>query len=319
LQYSEPVTSAGTYSISPNVGITSATLGADNRTVTVVTGPRVWRTTYTLNVSGAQDTAQTPNTMTTTNIVFEQDSLIITGFFEDWKYETNNLDGAAWTSPDSGTFNDALWFVGPGIFGFEPGGAGSNTLRNAGLTLDVNGYQPATRWDVNTNQPTYYVRKVVAVSGPVPADTVFEMQHYIDDGGIGYVNGAEAFRMGFSNGQAVAFATYSTGAPVGGEATIQTNTLPLVAGNNLVAVEIHQQNATSSDVVFAARIVAVHRIVGPTMTITYSAPNVTVSWLPAVGTLQQSTDLVNWSNSANQANGAARSASTGNLFFRVVR
>jgi len=315
LRFDEPVTSAGNYTISPNVGITSATLGADNQTVTVVTGPRVWRTTYTLNASGAQDTAETPNNMVATNVVFEQDSMIITGFFEDWKYETNNLDGAAWMSP---TFNDALWFIGPGIFGFEPSGTGSNTLRNAGLTLEANGYQPATRWDVNANQPTYYVRKVVTVAGPVPADTVFEMQHYIDDGGIAYVNGTEAFRMGFTNGQVVTFTNYSAGAPVGGEATIQTNTLPLVAGNNLVAVEIHQQNDTSSDVVFGARIVAVHRILPPTLSIVQSGANVTVSWTPATGQLEESADLVNWSNSS-RANGLPAPPAGGQMFYRVLR
>ena len=61
------------------------------------------------------------------------------------------------------------------------------------------------------------------------------------------------------------------------------------------------------------------RIIGPTLTITQSGANAIVSWTPAVGTLQQSTDLVNWVNSPNQANGAARPAGSGNLFFRVLR
>jgi hypothetical protein len=308
LRFDENVTSAGTYTISPDVGVISATLGADNRTVTVVTGPRTFRTSYTLNASGVQDTAETPNTMTTTNIVFEQDSMVIAGFMEEWKYELGTQDGAAWMSPDTGVYDDTLWSAGNGLFGTETTAATVAMLAAQGLSIQT----------AVPVQSTVYFRKRVNVAIPTD-DIVFEMHHYLDDGARAYANGTEAWRMGFTNGQVIEFATFSAGATgPGTEATLLTNTVPLVSGDNLLAVEVHQVNATSTDLVFGAQIVAVHRIIGPTLTITQSGANVTVSWAPAVGQLEESTDLVNWSNSS-RANGLPAPPSGGARFYRVRR
>jgi hypothetical protein len=314
LRFSEAVLDAGNtahYSISPNVGVLSATVAADNRTVTLETGPRTFRTSHTLNVSGIQDTAVTPNTITATNITFEQDSMIIAGFLDEWKYELGNQDGAAWTNANPLVYDDSLWSTGNGLFGTETSAGITNMLWARGLFIQ-------TPWAVSATQPTYYVRKRVNVTIPTD-DIVFEMHHYIDDGAVAYVNGPEAWRLAFTNGEPVSFSTFSGDAPAAAEASLLTNSIPLVAGDNLIAVEVHQTSDTSTDVVFGAEIVAVHRIVGPRLTIVQSGANATVSWTPAVGTLQQSTDLVNWINSPNQANGAARPASTGSLFFRVLR
>jgi hypothetical protein len=74
-----------------------------------------------------------------------------------------------------------------------------------------------------------------------------------DDGAIVFLNGTEIFRSNMPEGAA----TYVTAAAVavnGGNeaASFSTNVSPalLVEGSNVLAVEVHQQSATSSDMSF---------------------------------------------------------------------
>jgi hypothetical protein len=72
-----------------------------------------------------------------------------------------------------------------------------------------------------------------------------------DDGGVVYLNGREIFRSPNVPPGTITHTT-TTVAP-NGENTIDTNTvsaLALVSGTNLLAVEIHQQSSTSSDLSF---------------------------------------------------------------------
>ena len=76
----------------------------------------------------------------------------------------------------------------------------------------------------------------------------------------------------------------------------------LVAGQNLVAVEVHQQNLTSSDVSFDLQLQAES---GPLLFINQSASLVTLNWLPALPGLQLQhapTPAGPWTAAPNQAN-----------------
>jgi hypothetical protein len=81
-----------------------------------------------------------------------------------------------------------------------------------------------------------------------------------DDGGVVYLNGTEIFRTANlpAAPTAITYATV-TGSP-NGENTIDTGSVgvgTLRAGANVLAVEIHQQSATSSDVSFDFELVGI--------------------------------------------------------------
>jgi hypothetical protein len=61
-------------------------------------------------------------------------------------------------------------------------------------------------------------------------------------------------------------------------------------GDNVLAVALHQQNLTSSDLTMGLRVVALTRTplttAGPRMTITLEGANVRIKWTPANGQLQ---------------------------------
>ena len=76
----------------------------------------------------------------------------------------------------------------------------------------------------------------------------------------------------------------------------------LVNGANTLAVEVHQSGLTSSDLTFALDfdVYTTSPVVnGPTMTITQSGGNVTVTWSGG-GTLQSSTNISNPANWMNE-------------------
>jgi hypothetical protein len=73
-----------------------------------------------------------------------------------------------------------------------------------------------------------------------------------DDGAIVYINAAEVFRSNITN-ETVTFATYTAlGAGDDGTVYQTTNIDPsiLLPGDNIIAVEVHQDVANSSDISF---------------------------------------------------------------------
>jgi hypothetical protein len=114
---------------------------------------------------------------------------------------------------------------------------------------------------------------------------------------------------------------YATQAVAAIEATLQTNTVTLNPGINLLAAEIHQNHGTSvsSDVLWGAEILAVFSP-RPRLSVSMggSPCGIAVSWAPSGGTLEESADLMSWSDSATQTNPQTRPCS-GTRFFRVRR
>jgi Big-like domain-containing protein len=156
-----------------------------------------------------------------------------------WKYLDNGSDqGAAWRAP---AFNDSAWASGPAKLGF---GDTQATLINGG---------PSTNRFVTT-----YFRRAFPVTNAATFTTL-NLRVLRDDGVIVYLNGAEVFR----NNMPAGTVTYTTlaSAPVNDAdetnffATALSPTV-LLNGTNLLAVEIHQANATSSDLGFDLELTA---------------------------------------------------------------
>ena len=92
----------------------------------------------------------------------------------------------------------------------------------------------------------------------------FIFRMHVDDGAIVYVNGQEVLRDGFANGLVVNYRSYASSN--GNEGTFDAfNVEPdsFIAGENIIAVELHNRSAGSSDLGFDMTIAAEKRLLPP--------------------------------------------------------
>ena len=150
-----------------------------------------------------------------------------------WRYEANgstNL-GTSWRAPD---FNDSAWPSGLGLLGFE----------TSPLPFPIQTMLPI-------GPITYYFRTEVSFDVPtINPFAQFRLRTFVDDGAVVYINGTEALRVGMPAGAV----TYNTLASRNTEAAFEGPfLLPpslFVPGRNVIAVEVHQGQVPSGDVVF---------------------------------------------------------------------
>ncbi len=160
----------------------------------------------------------------------------------DWKYKGggSNYDAVNWKDL---TYPASDWLTGKSALGF-----GSNPpVRNTNIPEDAT---PGGGGVSGARYPTMYFRKIVNI--PAPDNYIsFQLKAKFDDGIVIWINGSEAFRNNIA-----ANPTYSSLAPVAinnnGADTYTTSvtTSFFVPGDNIVAVEVHQNLVTSSDLYF---------------------------------------------------------------------
>ncbi len=156
-----------------------------------------------------------------------------------WRYLDDGSDqGAAWK--ESG-FDDNGWASGPARLGY--GGDGEVTLLS---------YGP----DPDDKHITAYFRHTFPAVDP-DAYEAFALEIVRDDGAVVYLNGTEVFRTNMPSG-AIDFRTRAASTVSGSveDALHLTGIDPalLQAGDNVVAVELHQRSSTSSDTGFDLRL-----------------------------------------------------------------
>ncbi|MCP5055930.1 MAG: metallophosphoesterase family protein [bacterium] len=99
---------------------------------------------------------------------------------------------------------------------------------------------------------TSYFRHVFSVADPGSIDgLILSVQR--DDGAVAYLNGTEVFRSNMPTGTINHLSHASSAVGGSGETSFNQQGVPasfLVPGDNVLAVEIHQANATSSDISF---------------------------------------------------------------------
>jgi hypothetical protein len=185
-----------------------------------------------------------------------------------WKYldDTNdpNLAGA-WTTLG---FNDSGWSNGVAELGFG----------------DATGDRPEVtqvrRAIGNYTNITFYFRKVINVANPA-AFSGLTLNVKEDDASIVYINGVEVYRATNMPAGPVNHGTFAlTTKPDDGAAYYQSNLLSSVlsAGQNIIAVEMHQDALTSSDISFDLMLWGVGTA-GPRLSVRYvSSTQVEVSW-----------------------------------------
>jgi len=169
-------------------------------------------------------------------------------FGSTWKYWANTAANYP-TGWETTGFNDVspnLWPSGAARLGYGDDGevtaipAGCGSLGNPG--------------NCTPKFTTTYFRTTVNISN-VTDYTGFKLNLIRDDGAVVYVNGTEVWRnnMPGTPGTPVSYSTFASVLVTtdAEEAEVHTITLPasapFVNGNNLIAIEIHQINSTSSD------------------------------------------------------------------------
>src|SRR5688572_7345781 len=152
-----------------------------------------------------------------------------------WKYLDNGSNqGTAWRAAG---FADGSWASGAAQLGYGDGDEAT-----------VVSYGPNS----SAKYITTYFRRTFSVADPTLVQSL-TLQLLRDDGAVAYLNGTEVFRTNLPAGT-IAYNTLAPAA-IGGTAettyyTASINPALLTAGSNLLAVEVHQANGTSSDVSF---------------------------------------------------------------------
>lgn len=152
-----------------------------------------------------------------------------------WKYLDDGSDqGGAWRSAG---YDDSAWSSGPAELGYGDGDEAT-----------IVSYGP----DPNNKYRTTYFRHAFNIAD-AGAFSRFDLRIRRDDGAIVYLNGTEVYRTNMPGG-AVTYTTAASSAIGGSDEDIfqETTVMPGLfnTGANLIAVEIHQANGTSSDISF---------------------------------------------------------------------
>ena len=150
-----------------------------------------------------------------------------------WKYSDAGAKPADnWTASD---YDDSSWSSGASRLGFASSGTFGTTLNRY-----VGGGSSGTQ------VTTYYFRKTFTM--PAGAELITEMKASLDcdDGYIAYINGVEVKRDQVASTDYSAFSTATNMGEKNDTFTFPAGTL--VEGENVIAVEVHQCNASSTDV-----------------------------------------------------------------------
>jgi titin len=152
-----------------------------------------------------------------------------------WKYLDNGSNqGTAWRAT---SFNDSAWKTGNAQLGYGDGDE---------ATVVSYGSNASSKY------VTTYFRKAFTFADASQI-TSLTMQLIRDDGAVVYLNGTEIMRSNMTS-STISYTTLARGAiPDADESKWFSSTVPvnlLIAGTNVIAVEIHQSEKTSRDISF---------------------------------------------------------------------
>ncbi|MDA7672555.1 lamin tail domain-containing protein [Akkermansiaceae bacterium] len=159
-----------------------------------------------------------------------------------WKYDDSNAElTGTFAQPN---FDDSAWESGPGFLGVGETGLPAPGLQTSNL-----------RKDSAAGLVTYYFRTEFEFTGD-PIGAQLSIDHLVDDGVRYYLNGQVIGNVRLPEG-VIDSNTVGTKLPV--EDVVEENVLivdvssSIVQGTNVFAAEVHNERASSSDVVFGTR------------------------------------------------------------------
>ena len=158
-----------------------------------------------------------------------------------WKYlDTGTNLGTTWKETN---FNDSAWASGPAQLGYGDG-------------------DEATVISYGTNSSSKYITTYFRRSFHMP-DTSFITNLAVrlqrDDGAVVYLNGVEVYRSNMPGGTVGYQTLASSTEPTADENSFHVRAVPaplLHPGTNVLAVEVHQSDVTSSDLSFDLELIA---------------------------------------------------------------
>lgn len=163
--------------------------------------------------------------------------------------------GTTWKYYDQGSLDGKDWTTSP--TGFSSG--------SAPLGYSKDGLKTTISYGSNSNDkyPTYYFTRAFNLSAEPSNTDVFTLDYTVDDGFIVYVNGTEAARYNMPSGT-VSYSTYATtycsGNPDEGSTTLDASLFK--KGENIIAVEVHNNSGTSSDIYWDAALTRTYDNIG---------------------------------------------------------
>jgi|GEM_PF-1409427 alpha-1,2-mannosidase, putative len=186
-----------------------------------------------------------------------------------WKYlDKGQAAGNGWTEVD---FDDSSWSSGEAMLGYDSYGKPTTKVS----------YGP----NANNKYITTYFRKTFDAKD-IPDILELDASLIRDDGAIVYLNGHEIIRTNMPAGT-VDYGTYAN-ATVGDERDRNGYVIDpsyLIEGKNVLTAEVHQVNATSSDIAFEFSLEAVRKLTipaAPTNPLVDDKAN-TFGWTPVEG------------------------------------
>lgn len=214
-------------------------------------------------------TPGTPDTFETT---------VVVPIDQTWKFLAAGGDpGTAWRAVG---FDDSTWMSGQGLLGFE--------------TTPQNLPEPLRRTIAPAVRSTYYFRTTFPYNGSI-ANPNLQLRTVIDDGAVIYLNGTEIFRLGVAAGP-VGFSTPSNRTI--GDAAYEGPfplTIPpslLFNGTNTLAVEVHQQATSSTDMILGLELSSLGNLIpGTPATPLVEVPE---EWIELYNRSGQTVDLTGW-------------------------
>jgi hypothetical protein len=255
------------------------------------------------------------NTLASTNILFTAPLLLMApGDAQPWRYDQQGIDrGTAWIALG---YDDSGWTSGTQLFDV------STTPRTAlpnGVAVSTTLQLTSVSSSFTTNNlPTSYLRTHFNLPTAPGNITRLHGRLLVDDGAIIYLNGVEAYRQGVLAG--TAFSAYGNGAI--GTADYQAVELQRSAlreGDNVLAVELKNNAATSSDLTFGLELIADLTDCAPRLSIAQSGSQITITWSAANGTLQRTSALPGvWQDVSGATSGYTVSTTGGSAFFRLA-
>lgn len=274
------------FEFSPALGVNVAAL-TNGTNILLTVDPMSPQTSYSLHVlAGMTDTSQAANPLAEVTIPVWIPVTAVPLVDYEWRWLGDGTDpGAGW---QLASFNDSAWQLGTNLFEAKRG------------TIPVE-LEPLLRTSMNvsnvantTNVFTYYFRTHFNWQGSGAA--ALQIAHYIDDGAVVYLNGQQIYEIGMTNPAPIPY--LATASRSVGDATYEGPFLlplaPLTVGDNLLAVEVHQVNGTSSDATMSVGLdvlVTSFGASGPRLTVGFDTASgkVVVTW-PS-GTLQETSSL----------------------------
>ena len=172
--------------------------------------------------------------------------------FAGWKQKMNGGSqtffdkGSEWKYYDQGSLDDVEW-MSRNSYSDYPWPSGSTPIG-----YDYNSQHPEIVTATQGNLPTYYLRKTFSLD-EVRSDGTYQLDWIADDGFVVYVNGTEAGRYNMPSGST----SYNTAASTYAHSNPDSGTMPIDAsllreGNNLIAIELHNNETKSTDIYWNA-------------------------------------------------------------------